>query len=107
MARQEEVQSVSFPLTMPILIGYLLVYVAVGSPDATWLRAVSFLPPLMASLMPARIALGHVAPWEFVADAAIMAAAIIGIIRLASRVYAASLIRGGPRLTWRQALGRR
>ncbi len=104
VARQEEVQFVTMPLAMPLLIGYLLVYAAIASPNATWLKAISFLPPLSPTLMPARIALGHIAWWELPVDALIMLASIYAMIRLASRVYANALIHGGERLSWRAAL---
>ena len=104
VARQEEVQSATFPIVLPLLIGYLIVYAAVGSPNATWLRVLSFVPPLTPTLMPARIALGHVAWWEYLLAAAIMLASIYAIVRIASAVYAGALLRGGERLTWRAAL---
>jgi ABC-2 type transport system permease protein len=104
VARQEEVQSAIVPIAMPLLIGYLLVYAAVGHPNAGWLKVASFLPPLTATLMPARIALGHVPWWQLVLAAVIMAASIYGMIRVAARVYERSLLRTGGRISWRAAL---
>jgi ABC-2 type transport system permease protein len=104
VARQEELQGVSTPIGMPLLIGYLLVYAAIGNPNATWLKVISFVPPLTATLMPARIALGHVAWWELLLAAVIMAASIYGVARLAARIYANALIYSGARLGWRAAL---
>ena len=104
VARQEEVQAVTTPLALPLLIGYLLTYAAIGRPDATWLKVLSYLPPMNATLMPARIALGHVAWWELPVQAVIMLASVYGVARLASRVYSGALIHGGPRLGWQAAL---
>ncbi|MDE3069229.1 MAG: ABC transporter permease [Acidobacteriota bacterium] len=104
VARQEEVQFVTTPLALPLLIGYLLIYAAVASPNAAWLKVVSFLPPLSPALMPARIALGHIAWWEPPIDALVMLASLYAMVRLASRVYANALIHGGERLSWRAAL---
>jgi len=104
VSRQEEVQFVTMPIGLVLLVGYLLVYAVIAHPDATWVKVASFLPPLTASLMPARIALGHVAPWEFLVAAVIMALSIWRMIRLASRVYANALIYSGARLTWKAAL---
>ena len=104
VARQEEVQFVTLPIGLLLLVGYLLVYAVIANPDATWVKVVSFLPPLTASLIPARIALGHVAAWELGLAAVIMALSIWGMIRLASRVYANALIYGGARLSWKAAL---
>jgi len=104
VARQEEVQFVTLPLGMFLLVGYLLVYAVIAHPDATWVKVVSFLPPLMATMLPARIALGHIAPWEIPLDVLIMAVAIWAMIRVASRVYANALIYSGARLSWKEAL---
>jgi ABC-2 type transport system permease protein len=106
VARQEELQSVAVPIAMPLLIGYLLVYAAVASPNAAWLKVASFLPPLTATLMPARIALGHVSWWQLVLAALLMAASIYAMIRVAARVYEQSLLRSGGRISWGEALKR-
>jgi ABC-2 type transport system permease protein len=104
VGRPEEVQMVSFPLAMPLLIGYLLAYAAVGSPNATWVKVASYFPPLTATLMPARIALGHVAWWEYILVTILMGASIYGMARLAARIYESSLLRSGGRVSWQAAL---
>jgi ABC-2 type transport system permease protein len=104
VARQEEVQLVTTPIMLVLVIGYLLVYAAIGSPNATWLKLTSFFPPMAATLMPARIALGHIAWWELPLAALITSASIYAMVRLASRIYTNALIHSGPRLSWRAAL---
>lgn len=104
VARQEEVQSVGAPFTVFLVGGYLLMYATIASPDAPWVRVVSYVPPLMPALMPARLALGQVAIWEMPLAVLIMLASIYGMARLAGRIYATSLVRGGPRLSWMAAL---
>ena len=59
---------------------------------------------IAASLMPARIALGHVAAWEIALDAALMLAAIRITAAFSARIYVGALVRGGARLSWRSAL---
>jgi ABC-2 type transport system permease protein len=104
VARQEDVQAVSAPFTVFLVGGYLLMYATIASPDAPWVRVVSYVPPLMPALMPARLALGQVAIWEMPLAVLIMLASIYGMARLAGRIYATSLVRGGPRLSWMAAL---
>ncbi len=104
VARQEEVQSVSTPFTVFLIGGFLLTYASIAAPDASWVKLVSYLPPLMPVLMPARLALGQVAIWEMPVAIAVMLASIYGMARLAGRIYATSLVRGGPRLSWTAAL---
>lgn len=104
VARQEEVQFVTMPFSIVLVAGYLLVYAVIGSPDATWLHVLAFVPLLTPTLAPALIALGHVAAWEIVAQAVVLCAAIYLTVRVASRIYAAALVRGGARIPWAAAL---
>jgi ABC-2 type transport system permease protein len=104
VARQEEVQFATLPIGLPIIAGFLLTYAAIASPSAWWIRLLSFLPPLTPILMPARIALGHVSSWEVILAVLIMLASIYGMARLAARIYAGAIVRGGARLSWRAAL---
>jgi ABC-2 type transport system permease protein len=104
VARQEEVQFVTLPIGMPIIGGFLLTYAAIAAPSAWWVRLLSFLPPLAPILMPARLALGGVAAWEMPVDVLIMVVAVYGMVRLAARIYAPALVRGGARLSWSAAL---
>jgi len=104
VTRPEEAQSATLPFIMPLPIGYVLTFFAVSSPNATWLRVISWLPPFTPTLMPARIALGVVDWWEYPLVAIIMLTSIYGIIKMASAVYAGGLLRGGKRLGWRTAL---
>jgi ABC-2 type transport system permease protein len=104
VGRQEEVQFVILPITLPLVAGFLLTYLEIASPNAGWLRVLSFLPPLAPILMPARLALGVVAWWEMPVAVLIMVAAIYGMLRLAARIYAPALVQGGTRLSWGAAL---
>lgn len=104
VGRQEEVQFASLPITLPILAGFLLTYLTIARPDALWLRLLSFLPPLAPILMPARLALGTVSWWEMLLAVLLTVVAVYGMVRLAARIYAPALVRGGARLTWSAAL---
>ena len=99
-----EVQFVILPFMLPIIGGFLLTYAAIAEPDAWWIRLLSFLPPLAPILMPARLALGSVAAWEMPVAVLIMVVAVYGMVRLAARIYAPALVRGGVRLSWSAAL---
>ena len=104
VARQEEVQSVSAPFSVFLIGGFLLTYALIASPDALWVKILSYLPPLMPVMMPARLAVGHLAIWEMPLAILVMLASIYGMARFAGRIYATSLVRGGPRLSWIVAL---
>jgi ABC-2 type transport system permease protein len=104
VARQEEVQITTIPLSIPLLVGYLLASVLAGNPHSAAIAVLSFLPPLTPSLMPARIAVGTAPWWQVILAVLIMLVAIYAMVRLATRIYKATLVRSGPRLSWREAL---
>ena len=56
--------------------------------------------------MPARIAAGGVAPWEVALAVALMAAAVVVLVRLAGHIYPRVALHSGARLKLRQAWAR-
>ena len=104
VSRQEEAQAAAMPIALGAVGIYLAVFIVVIPwPESTGARLLSFLPPAAPIAFPARIALDAVAPWEPFAAAAVMVAAVYGVVRLAARVYAGALLSSGARLGWRQA----
>jgi ABC-2 type transport system permease protein len=107
VSRQEELQNVTTPLTMVVLVGFFLAFAALNDPSSTLARVASFIPPVAPMVMPARITLGEVAPWEVVASAAVCLASIAVLIPLAARLYRGAILRTGTRVrlfeAWRAA----
>ena len=104
IARIEEVQFATAPFTVLLIMGFLLTYATIASPDAWWVHLLSFFPPFTPILMPARLAVGHLAIWEMPLAALIMLASIYALARLAGRIYAQGLVHSGARLGWLDAL---
>ena len=105
VARQEEAAMVATPFSILIVGAYLLTFVAVGSPDAPWVRIISYVPPLAPIFMPVRVAVGTVAWWETPAMVLFMVLVIVLLARTAGGIYRAYLVRGGARVPWSIALG--
>jgi ABC-2 type transport system permease protein len=107
VSRQEELQNVTTPLTMVVLVGFFLAFAALDDPGSTLARVASFIPPVAPMVMPARITLGEVAPWEVAASAAVCLASIAVLIPLAARLYRGAILRTGTRVkvseAWRAA----
>ncbi|MGD0998429.1 MAG: ABC transporter permease [Thermoleophilia bacterium] len=104
VARQEELAFVTMPITMLLVVSFLLTYVAVGSPGALWLTVLSFVPPMAPVLMPVRIALTHVPVWQIALSVALTIAAAVLVAATAARIYSFALVRGGAKLSWGEAL---
>lgn len=104
VARQEEVQSATAPITITLTAALALVAGVVHAPASWWVTAASLLPPFTPVVMPARLAMGPVPGWEVGLAVLEVLVAAYAVARLAARVYAKSLMRGGPRVGWREAL---
>jgi len=103
-SRQEEAPTVAGPLTVLILLGYLVSLSVLSNPDGALARITPFVPPLAPLVMPVRMLLGHPQPWELPASAAVMLAATYGLVRLAGRAYSGNILRFGGRVTLRDAV---
>jgi ABC-2 type transport system permease protein len=104
VSRQADASAAGMPVALGLVAFYLATTTIVfPSPSSTASRVLSFLPPAAPMAVPARVALGAIAPWEIALALALMLAAIYGAIVLAARVYTGALLAYGPRLRWRQA----
>jgi ABC-2 type transport system permease protein len=104
VSRQEDVQSATSPLMMLVFVGYFASIFALQSIDETWVRLLSFVPFFSPYIMLARVAAGHVEPWEFALTMAIMVAAIGLALTAAARIYSAGVLLYGQRVGLRQIL---
>jgi len=100
VSRVEDLQAAVAPLTWTMTLCAMSAPVAAESPDAWYSLVASLLPITAPFAMPVRIAVGNVAAWEIMLAAAIILAAIYGLVRLGGAVYSGALLRmgGRPRL---------
>jgi ABC-2 type transport system permease protein len=102
VSRQEDVQATVTPVTMLVMIPYLLV-ITLNNND-TVVTIMSYIPFSAAVGMPFRIFLSDAAWWEPLLSLLILMASTVGVITLASRVYRNALLRTGARVSLREAL---
>lgn len=105
VSRQEDVGSVTSPLTMLIMIPYFLVIL--GSQNATLMTVMSYVPLSAPVGMPVRLMLGQAAWWEPVVAMILLAAATIVAIMIGARMYERSVLRTGARVKLSEAIRRR
>lgn len=98
VSRPEEIQSATAPVTIVLAGAYVLMFFALPDPTSTWVTLLSFVPLAAPIFMPMRIAEIGVAPWEVALALALTAVAIVGVVRLAGRIYANSAMRTGMRV---------
>ena len=106
VSRQEEVSSVTAPLTVLVVAMFVLAQTAVGDPDGTVSSVMSWVPPFSAILMPLRIAAGVTGPVQVVGTVVLMAVVTAGLAVVSAAVYQRSILRSGSKVSWKQALGR-
>jgi ABC-2 type transport system permease protein len=63
-----------------------------------------FLPPTAPIAMPVLYAAGDVPVWQVLVAAALTAVGTVWMARIAVRIYANSILKAGPRISFRQAI---
>lgn len=105
VSRQEEVNSVIAPLSVTIVVAFVLsINLLIANPDSTMVAGLSLLPPFAPILMPARIAIGNAPLWQVGASVGLAVLAIVGLTWLAGRIYSTAVLRTGARVRLRDAL---
>ena len=105
--RQEQIQSLAFPLSLPILLGYIVALTAAGSANVSLLvRVLAYLPPTAPFAMPVLVGLGAVQWWGFLVSVVISVVTTFAVARFASRIYRRSILRTGRRIGIREVLAR-
>ncbi|WP_150307565.1 ABC transporter permease [Planctomonas psychrotolerans] len=102
VSRQEDVGSVTSPVTMLVMIPYFLVIFFNDNP--TVLAIMSYVPFSAPVGMPMRLFLGTAEWWEPVLSLGVLLASTAVVIVLGSRIYSNSLLRMGTRVKLMDAL---
>ena len=103
VSRQEEAQSMTFPITAVLIVAYIFALEAAQSPDSTMALIGSFVPPTAPLVMIVRIANGSVPWWQLGLSVVLMLATICGMVLLAGRIYAGAVLRTGRRVKLKEA----
>jgi len=104
VSRQEDVNAAAGPITVLIIVMYLLAQATLNNPGGTLASVMSWIPPFSAMLMPLRIAAGVTNPMQIIGSALLMLAVIAGLAVAGATVYERSVLRTGTRVTWKHAL---
>jgi ABC-2 type transport system permease protein len=95
--RQDEVQNAVQPLTWLLIIGYIVSFFGIYSPDAAWMRVMSYVPFWTPTMMLVRIAAGGVAWWEIAMTIGLMMVAIVFCTFISGRIYRFGVLFYGQR----------
>lgn len=98
----QEAQSLMLPITMPIILSFIIMTTAVGKPDApisVWGSIIPFSSPIV---MMARIPSGNVPVWQLAVS---MLSLIVGFIlttMLAAKIYRTGILLYGKKVTFKE-----
>jgi len=105
--RQDQIQSLALPLSLPIVFGYIMALTTVASGHASaFFNVLAYLPPTAPFAMPVLVGLGTVTWWEFAASAAVSIVGTVGVARLATSIYRAAILRTGRTVHLREVFAR-
>ncbi len=105
--RQDQVQSLALPLSLPMIFGYVVALTGAssGSPSAL-MKVLAYLPPTAPFEMPVLVGFSAVTWWEFLSSAIISVLCTIGIARLAATIFRRAILRTGGRVRLRELFAR-
>ena len=105
--RQDQVQSLAFPLSLPIIFGYIISLTSASSGNAsTFFEVLAYLPPTALFAMPVLVGLGEATWWEFAISAAGEHRQHLRVARLAADIYRRAILRTGRRVQLREVFSR-
>ena len=105
--RQDQIQTLALPLSLPMIVGYVLALTAASSGHASaFVQVLGYLPPTAPFIMPILVGLGAVSWWGFAASAAISVVSTVGVARGAAGIYRRAVLRTGRRVRLREVLAR-
>jgi ABC-2 type transport system permease protein len=105
--RQDQVQSLALPLSIPIIFAYVVSLTVAGAGTApVWFDVLAYLPPTAPLAMPVLVGLGTATWWEFGASVAISIVSTVLVARLAAGVYRKAILRTGRRVRFREVFSR-
>ncbi|HEY5257526.1 MAG TPA: ABC transporter permease [Candidatus Baltobacteraceae bacterium] len=93
--RTEDLGSISLPLIVPVMAGFVISIAALDAPDVSWVVATSFVPLLAPFVMFARIAVSDVPLWQIGTSLIINAVALWGIAWMAGKLYRVGMLLYG------------
>lgn len=103
--RQDQIQALALPLSVPLIVGYVTALTAAESGHASLLiRLFAYFPPTAPFAMPVLVGLSAVTWWAFALSVVVSLVATVGVARFAARVYQRAILRTGGRVPLRDAL---
>jgi ABC-2 type transport system permease protein len=98
----QEAQSLMLPITMPIILSFVIMTTAVGKPDApisVWASIIPFSSPIV---MMGRIPSGNVPAWQIIISMLSLVAGFVLTTMLAAKIYRTGILLYGKKVTFKE-----
>jgi len=98
----QEAQSLMLPITLPIILSFVIMTTAVGKPDspiAVWASIIPFSSPIV---MMGRIPSGNVPAWQIIVSMLSLIAGFILTTMLAGKIYRTGILLYGKKVTFKE-----
>ena len=98
----QEAQSLMLPITMPIILSFIIMTMAAGKPDspiAVWGSMIPFSSPIV---MMARIPSGSVPGWQIIVSILSLIVGFVLTTMLAAKVYRTGILLYGKKVTFKE-----
>jgi ABC-2 type transport system permease protein len=99
--RTEDASSVAGPVTIVLVLSFMVSFATFGSIDSTWARLVSWFPITAPLAMPFRVAMGAATWWDLAIAVTLTLATIAGLVALGGRIYTRAILDTGASPTLR------
>lgn len=103
----QDVQSLMFPIMMPIFLSFIFLTKAINNPNSTEAIVASIVPFTAPVVMMSRVVIGipeGVPIWQLLISMAVMISSTILFILLASRIYKVGILLYGKKSGWKDML---
>jgi ABC-2 type transport system permease protein len=97
--RQDQVQTLALPLSIPILVGYVfsITVASSGHPDLLF-KVLAYVPPTAPFCMSVLVGLSDVTWWQFILSVLITLVSTAGMAVFAARIYKRAVLQTGRRV---------
>ena len=103
--RQDQVQSMALPLSVPLIFSYIASLAGVGSGRASLLvKVLAYIPPTAPLAMPTLVGFGEVMWWQFLLSVAATLLCTYLVALVAARVYRTAVLQTGVRVRLRDLI---
>ncbi len=100
--RQDQVQSLALPLSLPMIVGYVVALTGASAATPSLLVKIFAYIPLTAPFaMTVLVGFGAVTWWQFTLSVAISLISTFAVARLATGIYRRAILRTGARVRFR------